>query len=295
MKNFDDNNIDRLQALASLKRRCLHWEYMAKGLMLGSTFFSDLSDEIDIPLLFIMNDELTNSNHRSGISQLIESFVSENKYYNYIEISNGDNNTDLLLEDLRKCFVSDADDLLHRVLTRFFINAFSVFEFWVCKTYESVKLANPTGSKRLIKLEKRLCIYVGLINEGKLEEAEKLKNLIFKDTNSYISSREKIDFIISKISYTGLSDEKLKKDAIDLIHFLFPLRNTIHNIGVNKSGKDFKLEINNTVVYLENDCAPKYEHYAKFIDSFHLLIDFYSDLFMYAGENLSDFNEIVTG
>ncbi|WP_226838988.1 hypothetical protein, partial [Enterobacter cloacae complex sp. P12RS] len=114
---------------------------MAKGLMLGSTFFSDLSDEIDIPLLFIMNDELTNSNHRSGIFQLIESFVSENKYYNYIEISNGDNNTDLLLEDLRKCFVSDADDLLHRVLTRFFINAFSVFEFWVCKTYESVKLA----------------------------------------------------------------------------------------------------------------------------------------------------------
>lgn len=89
MNIFDDNNVDRLQALASLKRRCLHWEYMGKGLISGSTFFSDLSDEIDIPLLFIMNDELTNSNNRSGIFQLIESFVSENKYYNYIEISNG--------------------------------------------------------------------------------------------------------------------------------------------------------------------------------------------------------------
>nr|WP_160249802.1 hypothetical protein [Mixta theicola] len=62
---------------------------MEKELISSSTFFSDLSDEIDIFLLFIMNDELANSNHKSGFYQLMESFLSERKYYNYIEITNG--------------------------------------------------------------------------------------------------------------------------------------------------------------------------------------------------------------
>lgn len=67
MNNLDPNNIDRLQALISLKRRCLYRKEMSKHHTSG-TFFSDFSDEIDLPLLFIMNDELTNSNHRIGIT-----------------------------------------------------------------------------------------------------------------------------------------------------------------------------------------------------------------------------------
>lgn len=299
MPKFDLNNLDRLQALISLKRRCLFWENISRPFSNG-TFFSDFSDEIDIPLLFIINDELTNSTHRSGIIELIDECIKKNRYYNYIELEHGDNNTLLVEDDLKETFVSQADKLIHMVLTRFFINAFSVFEYWMCKSYDAIKEKHDSKNSRLSDLEVRLERYVALKNEHDKEPTNEkdnkltdLKMEIFKKTNAYVSSREKIDFILSKINYTALSDKDKCKKAKELVRFLFSLRNTIHNIGINKSGKDFSIEINDTIVELPNNKSPNYHNYAKFIDSWHLIIDLYSDLFMYLGSNHPNFHLVV--
>ena len=112
-------------------------------------------------------------------------------------------------------------------------------------------------------------------------------------TNSYVSSREKIDFILSKIDFVNLKDEKKRDKAKELVSFLFNFRNTIHNVMVNKSGKDFQIEINDTTVKLFNGQSPNYENYAKFIHSMHLLVDLYSDLFMHLAENVDNFHELT--
>ncbi|EAT8527862.1 hypothetical protein ACGJWK_001792 [Klebsiella aerogenes] len=292
MNNLDPNNIDRLQALISLKRRCLYWEEMSKHHTIG-TFFSDFSDEIDLPLLFIMNDELTNSNHRIGITELINSCVKNNKYYHYLELKHGDNSTALIEKDLNDIYVWQADKLIHMLLTRFFINIFSVFEYWTCKAYDAIKNKHASKNTKLKKLEERLLRYVELTQTGNTDALDELKMEIFTKTNSYVSSREKIDFILSKITYTGLSDKTQRSKATELVHFLFSLRNTIHNIGINKSGNDYSIEINNTKVELKNNCGPTFYNYAKFIDSLHLLIDLYCDLFMYLGDECPEFHQVV--
>ena len=95
------------------------------------------------------------------------------------------------------------------------------------------------------------------------------------------------------MDFVNLKEEKKRDKAKELVSFLFNFRNTIHNVMVNKSGKDFKIEINGATVELLNGRSPNYQNYAKFIHSMHLLVDLYSDLFMYLSKKTPDFHEFT--
>lgn len=292
MTEIDKNNLDRLKALFSLKCRCLYWAEYNK-FFAKSSFFSDLNDEINMPLTYLLNDEFTNVSGRDGIGDLIAKCNENNEYFDYLEIENSNYDHNLIHEDLKHIYVWGADKQIHMVLTRFIISAFSAFEFWMCKSYDIIKSNHKSKNSKLKKLESQLKKYVELYNDGDVEALDSLKHEIFAKTNSYVSSREKIDFVISKMDFVNLKDKEKLEKAKELVSFLFAFRNTIHNVMVNKSGKDYKIEINGTKVELLNNSSPNFENYAKFIHSLHLLIDLYSDLFMYLGDNMPNFHEIT--
>ncbi|MDT3297742.1 MULTISPECIES: hypothetical protein [Shewanella] len=288
----DANNLDRLQALISLKSRCLYWAEFCKYTS-KSTFFSDLNDEINMPLIYILNDEFTNISGRDEIDLLIRKCTDNNKYFDYLEINNSNYDHELVHNDLKDIYVWQTDNQNHMAITRFIVNAFSVFEFWVCKAYDVIKSRYKSKNSKMKKLESQLNKYVESYNSNDNEALELIKNEIFTKTNSYVSSREKIDFVLSKIDFVNLKNDKKLDKAKELVSFLFNFRNTIHNVMVNKSGKDFKIETNGATVELLNDSSPNYEDYAKFIHSMHLLVDLYSDLFMYLSKNIPDFHEFT--
>ncbi|EPF2648215.1 hypothetical protein ACSL9B_003484 [Vibrio cholerae] len=292
MAEIDKNNLERLKALFSLKYRCLYWaefnKYFAK-----SNFYADLNDEINIPLTYFLNDEFTNIRGRDDIGYLIAKCDENNEYFDYLEIQKFGYDHNLIHEDLKDIYVRGADKQIYIVLTRFVISAFSAFEFWMCKSYDIIKSRHKSKNSKLKKLESQLKNYVELYNNGDVEALDSLKHEIFTKTNSYVSSREKIDFVISKIDFVNLKDKEKLEKAKELVSFLFSFRNTIHNVMVNKSGKDYKIEINGTKVELLNNSSPYFENYAKFIHSLHLLIDLYSDLFMYLGGNVPNFHKIT--
>ncbi|WP_332401737.1 hypothetical protein [Vibrio metschnikovii] len=292
MAEIDKNNLDRLKALFSLKSRCLYWAKFNKNFV-KSNFFADLNDEINMPLIYLLNDEFTNISGRDDIVGLIDKCGENNEYFDFLEIKNPDYDHKLIHKDLIDIYVWGTDNQIHMVLTRFFINAFSAFEFWMCKSYDIIKSRHKSKGLKLKKLECQLKKYVELYNSGDVINLDSLKDEIFSKTNSYVSSREKVDFVISKIDFVNLKDKEKLEKAKELVSFLFAFRNTIHNVMVNKSGKDYKIEINDTKVELLNNFSPNFENYAKFIHSLHLLIDLYSDLFMYLGDNVPNFHEFT--
>lgn len=288
----DANNLDRLQALISLKSRCLYWAEFCKYTS-KSTFFSDLNDEVNMPLIYILNDEFTNISGRDEIGSLIRKCTDNNKYFDYLEINNHDYDHELVHKDLQDIYVWQTDNQNHMAITRFIVNAFSVFEFWVCKAYDIIKSSYKSKNSKMKKLESKLKKYVDAYNSNNGEKLELIKNEIFTTTNSYVSSREKVEFVLSKIDFVNLKDEEKRDKAKELVSFFFNFRNTIHNVMVNKSGKDFKIEINGTTIELLNGRSPNYGNYAQSIHLIHLLIDLYSDLFMHLCENIPSFNEIT--
>ena len=130
----DANNLDRLQALISLKCRCLYWAKFSKYTS-KSTFFSDLNDEVNMPLIYILNDEFTNISGRDEIDLLIRKCTDNNKYFDYLEVNNPDYDHELVHKDLQDIYVWQTDNQNHMAITRFIVNAFSVFEFLLKQTH----------------------------------------------------------------------------------------------------------------------------------------------------------------
>ena len=230
----DANNLDRLKALISLKSRCLYWAEFCKYTS-KSNFFSDFNDEVNIPLIYILNDEFTNIIGRDDIDLLIRKCTDNNEYFDFLEKNNCNYDHELVRSDLQNVYVWGADNQNHMIITRFIVNAFSVFEFWVCKAYDVIKSSYESKNSKIKKLELQLKKYIEAYNSNDIDSLELIKNEIFTKTNSYISSREKIDFVLSKIEFVNLKDEGKCDKAKELVSFLFNFRNMIHNVMVNKS------------------------------------------------------------
>lgn len=103
------------------------------------TFFSDLNDETNIPLIYILNDEFTNLSGRDKIGEPIRKCTENNKYLDYMELKNSNYDSELIHSEIRNTYVWKTDSQIHKILTRFIICAFSIFEYWTCKAYEEIK------------------------------------------------------------------------------------------------------------------------------------------------------------
>ncbi|TNZ83367.1 hypothetical protein, partial [Vibrio parahaemolyticus] len=122
MSDFDSNNKSRIGAFLSLKDKCFYHESERLGIRFHvnnnnlpfiyfSSFFSHMRDVCDLSILFLINEEVSNSIGRKPYPKLIEEVVSEGFYSKKIMVNNDEvvfENIKIkfTLEEIRDLFVN---------------------------------------------------------------------------------------------------------------------------------------------------------------------------------------------
>ena len=137
---------------------------------------------------------------------------------------------------------------LEAKLLDFKVNSFSVFENYVDALYEELISTMPRSNKKEDDLVKLVEKY------GKENEPDKKKNILskIKKINFYVSSAEKINYVLSRCE---LEKEELKKKRLFLDYYRSQ-RNAVHNLGVNK-GKSQSVVVEEIEIKLDEG-SPSY-------------------------------------
>jgi len=229
-----------------------------------SNFFTEISSQIDILLIYFINDEISASlNDRATLSLLIEELTTDyytDEDFKVLEVAK---------KDLRDLFTNRTDFIIGSNFLDFTINTYSVFEYNMSILYEIVILKYPRSNKK----EKELIELIKKYTENKnLEEKQVLLEKI-KKINFYISSSEKIDYVLSKCSKIKDELEKIK----EFITFYRNQRNTIHNLGINK-GKSQSLIVNDIKMQMETEKPLFTEDHNSAIYSCRKLVSIYESI-----------------
>ncbi|EHJ9990566.1 TPA: hypothetical protein NG570_004582 [Vibrio parahaemolyticus] len=254
---YDINSKGRIYNLLVLKGESLiKADFLARcqGIKEGenyANFYSAMSDQIDLLLSYYINDEITASlDARGGLLDLIEETINdyyEEEHFKRLEFAK---------EDLQRLFKCKTDFLVSSSLVDFKVSTYSVFEYYVDKLYEQLISIYPRSNKKeedLISLIRKCPPDAS--DEKMYELVDKIKRISF-----YVSGLEKINYVISK---SKLSKEE-KKEAREFISFYGSLRNTIHNLGVNR-GKSKSITIKGIDITLdEGACSYTDNHNSTF-------------------------------
>lgn len=262
--SFDKNNIDRIKALMKVKEFALQYHL---GL---SNFFSTFSAIVDIPLSYLINDELTNVSNRFNLEKLL----SECKLNEDVDIT-------CSVMDMKDLFVNRADQIIGSLLLDFNVSAFSSFEFHMCEVYDFIKPHFETKNAKKKKLIK-------LINKYNENNDDKILDEIMGSCSNYVSSAEKIQFVLSKVE-KGYSKYKTYKQDLVLIDFLSKRRNTIHNCGIHK-GKTQEWKYKNKIYKLEFNKGYFSENYSEDIMLWLDVLILFTYVFVYVMENFEEPN-----
>ncbi|EGR1122506.1 TPA: hypothetical protein ACPVXQ_004607 [Vibrio parahaemolyticus] len=242
---FDTNNKERIYNLLVLKGEALikgHFLAYKQGMVEGqgySNFFTAISNQIDLLLVYFINDEISASLHERGpINELRDELIDEfykDEDYKRLELAKND------LFDL---FSKRTDFIIGSNFLDFKVNTFSVFECYVDELYEELITISPRSNKKeeeLVKLIERYSSESDL--EKKRLTLEKIKGV-----NFYVSSAEKINYVLSKCD---MEKEELAK-AREFLNYYRSQRNTVHNLGIHK-GKSQTIVVDGIKINLEQD------------------------------------------
>jgi hypothetical protein len=231
---YDMNNGKRIYNLMVLKGKCLKYshELMLESCsrfdfpseFLGSNFFIAMSDAIDNLLFFFLNDEVSASlENRGPLGDILDCSINEHRAvgdFEYILYS---------YKDIQELFNNRTDFIIGSYFLDFTVSSFSVFEKWVCKAYEEVRKRKPSKSGKVKNLKKLLNQYNNT-NESQESEREEILQKIMNSCSTYVSSAEKIDFVISMLSEHY---SRCKVRDREIIKMYRSKRNTIHNLGIH--------------------------------------------------------------
>lgn len=249
VNNFDKNNMERIYNLLILKG-----EALLKGQMLVmrqkinhgfaySNFFTAISDQVDIAVIYFINDEISASlEDRGPLLRLIEEIKARHYIDEHFKI------LEYAESDLKELFANRTDFVIGSTILDFKVNTFSVFEKYVCDLYD-ILLPDHQGSATK---EKKLIKLIGEYSESDNEEAkscilEKIKKISF-----YVSSAEKIEYVISKSEFHDLD----KSEVRYFLNFYRSQRNSIHNMGIHK-GESQSVTVKGIEIQL-NKNSPSY-------------------------------------
>ncbi len=270
VNSFDTNNKKRIYNLLTLKG-----ETLIKGDLLAlnrglkyneqfSNFFTEISTQIDILLIYFINDEISASLHdRANLSLLIEELTTD--YY----IDEDFKILEVAKEDLKDLFANRTNFIIGSNFFDFTVNTYSVFEYNMSILYENLILKYPRSNKKEKKLIELIKKYTK--NENSEEKQVLLEKI--KKINFYISSSEKIEYVLSKSLKTKDELKKIK----EFIIFYRNQRNTIHNLGINK-GKSESLIVNDIKMQMETEKPLFTENYNSVIYACRELVSIYESI-----------------
>ena len=297
MCDFDSNNKSRIGAFLSLKDKCFYHESERLGIRFHinnnnlpfiyfSSFFSHMRDVCDLSILFLINEEISNGVGRKPYPKLIEEVMAEGFYSNKITVNNEvvifDNiKVKFTLEENKELLVNKFNGMLGSQILDFQVSAFSSFEFWISKLYETHKdeFESDLINSRELK-------YISLIEKHQnASESDKNKILqkIIKLPGGFFSFPDKINSIF-KIIDKDKYRRNINRDK-EIVSYLRANRNTVHNGGVHK-GKTQTLSYNSKVFKLEPDKPAYNENYNDLIALIGELVDIYSEI-LYSLESMT--------
>lgn len=279
--SFDENNMKRIKALMKVKGHAL-------SLNIGNinSFFSHFSNVVDIPLSYIINDEISNSLHRGPIKQLLEEcHTCEDK-----EITTS-------VADMQDLFVNRADFLIGSLLLDFNVNAFSAFERWMCSAYDFIKPKYPSSNQKKKKLINYIKKYNLATNNQEMNEitnnpfeseseseSEIILSKIMNNCSNYVSSMEKIKFVLKKVSENYEPYKSLKQD-IELIDFFSKVRNTVHTGGFNLTNSNYSIIVSGEEHTLNSGEGFKSKSHADSILLWLKIIQTYTYVYVFINES----------
>ena len=273
---FDKNHGSFVYSLMRLKARCLAEHlglvqaaeviYDFKRTEEGS-FFSNLSDQIDVMLVCLLNQ---NFNRKYSYKEYLEpiilkSFQEFHKTQNEgLEIA-----LKMARDDLDDVFNNRLNFITSSSLVDFTVSTYSVFEKWMGKLYSKVIEHHPRSEKKKADLIKLIDKF------GKEEDKTKKDNIlnkIMKDCSSYVSSGEQIQYILLRLDDEYPRD--VKEDDLLIRHYA-ARRNTIHNVGIHIRESLPPLQINGKEIRLEQGKAAYAEDFNSLIEHCEKLLDIY--------------------
>lgn len=271
---LDINNMGRIKALMELKGYASNFSF--QGI---TNYFNSFSNVIDIPLSYIINDEISNVLHRGPIIDILhECNKCKNK------------DIDTAVDDMKDLFVNRADFLIGSLLLDFNVNAFSTFEYWMCNAYDKIKSKYPSSGKKHKKLLSKINKYNKFKEDNPDSSSTELLDEIMENCGNYVSSMEKIEFVLSKVSKEYESYKTYKED-LNLIRFFSKVRNTIHTAGYNKTDKSHQIEVDGNIYYLRSGEGFTSESHADSILLWKKIVHTYTYVFVFIGEKLQETND----
>jgi len=247
--SFDKNNKERIYNLLVLKGEALlkgNTLRLKQGIKDGeecSNFFTAISDQIDIIIIYFINDEISASLHERGpLIKLLDELIiehSKNEDLEKLKISKN---------DLPNLFSNKTDFVIGSSFLDFKVNTFSAFELYVSDIYEELILKNPRSNKKEQKLIKLIEKYAKAeCDDKKSSLLKQIKNISF-----YISSSEKIDYVLSRCKGMEVQINEIR----EFVSFYRNQRNTVHNLGINK-GKSQSVTVDGIEINMEKN-KPSY-------------------------------------
>ncbi len=264
---FDKNNKERIYNLLVLKGEALikgHFLALKQGACEDQTysnFFTAMSNQIDLLLVYFINDEISASLHERGpLSELRDELIAD--FYKEEDFKR----LEIAKQDLFELFGERTDFIVGSNFLDFTVNTFSTFEHYVDELYEELTQIEPRSNKKEIELVKLIEKYSSETEKEKKKcTLEKIKGVSF-----YISSAEKISYVFSKCKIDKLKRSELR----EFLDHYRSQRNTVHNLGIHK-GKSNAIEVDDIEIKLDESKPSFTENYNSAIFACRKLMETY--------------------
>ncbi|MHA6195038.1 hypothetical protein ACX3YG_11775 [Pseudomonas wadenswilerensis] len=290
MSTFDDNHKKIIAAFMVLKNKAtilekhtLRGNYQINKNRLPfieiRNYYAALRDVCDLPIVFMVNEELSNTAARHLCPELLIDMMEERLLTPGVQVDGKPatlvhEDFEASLSDIRALFVDRINGMVGSLMLDFTVSVFSCFEHWITKLYDGYaeRLEAAYERSRKDKVVKLLERY-GMLKSD--EERSKCLKEMLDVRGPYRSFPDKINALYK------LADEKKYGRNInhdkDIIRFLGACRNTVHNSGLHRNGS-LQITCNGITYFLETDRPWYTDSYPQSIALLGELSDIYSHL-----------------
>jgi len=242
-------------------------------------YYTNLKAVCDLPIVFMINEELSNLAARQHCPDLLIEMHDEKHLTPDVHVSGklarlSDEDFLASMSDIRELLSGRINEMVGSLMLDFTVSAFSCFENWISKLYsgyaEKLEAAYEKGRReKVIDLLKQH-------GEASSDDA-KLKCLekILSVRSGYRSFPDKINALYKMVEKKNYARD-IKKDK-EIIEFLGACRNTVHNSGFHR-GKSRQITCNGITYDLQINRPWYSKSYPQSIALLGELTDIYSAL-----------------
>ncbi|UBM25248.1 hypothetical protein K8374_23315 [Pseudomonas sp. p1(2021b)] len=287
---FDENHKKIISAFMALKNKAVLLE---KCTLRGDytinkndlpfirvrNYYTNLKDVCDLPIVFMINEELSNMAARHYCPDLLLEIHDEKHLTPFVQINGkparlSDDDFLSSVSDVRKLLSERINGMVSSLMLDFTVSAFSCFENWISKLYSGYakKLEAEYEESRRAKIVELLARH----GEADSEDAKtKCLEKILSVRSGYRSFPDKVNALFKMVDKKAyVRDINHDKEVID---FLGACRNTVHNSGVYR-GKPREVTCNGVTYALQTNKAWYNQSYPQAIALLGELTEIYSAL-----------------